>query len=231
MRRLLRARRVRAVTVSLLALATIGSWPAALAPQAAADPSFTSIFTDSDPRFTGAGWAACTTPITWEVDASALTSGQARQQIAAIRWALGEWSQVSGLTFSYAGSRPLTFNESAFTLRGNATAQDRHISIAFLPDRESTRLTSTAVGMGSPSAVLASRNEITTGTAIFSTDYLDDASRNEARALVLHELGHVLGLGHTDDAEQVMAATLDADLTLGSGDIEGIRSLTKACAA
>jgi hypothetical protein len=45
--------------------------------------------------------------------------------------------------------------------------------------------------------------------------------------LLLHELAHVVGLGHTDDPTQLMAATLvgrDA-AAFGSGDLAGLRQL------
>ena len=102
--------------------------------------------------------------------------------------------------------------------------------MSFLPERSTNRLTSTTVGLGSPSSVLASRNEITTGTAIFNADYIRTADRRESRALILHELGHVLGLGHTKDTRQVMADLVDGRLTLGPGDVTGVRALAKACA-
>lgn len=41
----------------------------------------------------------------------------------------------------------------------------------------------------------------------------------------LHELGHVLGLGHTTDVSQAMYERLDTAQGFGSGDIEGLRKL------
>lgn len=198
---------------------------------ASAETSFTSIFSGTDPRFEGAGWAACSSAITWGVDASALSPRKAREQVANLQWAMGAWAEVTGLTFEFAGTSDLTFDEPSFALRGDTGPSERHIRISFVPDRESTRLTATEVGLASPSTVLASRNEITSGTAVFNADYIADAPQKRARALILHEIGHVLGLGHTDDVKQVMAPDVNGLLTLGPGDIEGVRSLLKPCAA
>ncbi|MBD9697901.1 matrixin family metalloprotease [Flavimobilis sp. GY10621] len=44
--------------------------------------------------------------------------------------------------------------------------------------------------------------------------------------MVLHELAHVLGLGHVDAADQVMAPDLDDSLPdLGAGDLTGLARL------
>jgi predicted Zn-dependent protease len=45
----------------------------------------------------------------------------------------------------------------------------------------------------------------------------------------LHEIGHVLGLGHGTSPENVMYYLVDDNNTLSPGDIQGIRSLVKAC--
>lgn len=47
-----------------------------------------------------------------------------------------------------------------------------------------------------------------------------------ARAVVLHELGHLVGLGHVEDADELMAPKGSADVTdWGPGDREGLAAL------
>ncbi|CAB5002042.1 unannotated protein [freshwater metagenome] len=48
----------------------------------------------------------------------------------------------------------------------------------------------------------------------------------EARATVMHELGHLVGLDHVSDDSQLMSPTLSGDLTdYASGDLEGLAVL------
>lgn len=230
-------------TRSLRFLATVGVslglLGVAAAPAVEAAPSatsYTSIFADEGPDFAGAGWDACGAPITWSVDVSALGPKAAKTRIADLTWALGQWSDVSGLTFEYAGTDSFTLDQKDATLRSNSTGQkSRHVSISFLEDKSTRLLSTKQVGIGSPMAesVTTSDGRTTTsivrGSAIFSVDYVATASKKDVRALLLHEIGHVIGLGHTDDDSQVMYPILEGDVTLGAGDIAGAQALTGTC--
>lgn len=50
----------------------------------------------------------------------------------------------------------------------------------------------------------------------------------DEESVVLHELLHVLGLGHTDDPGQLMAAESTGQTGLGDGDLAGIAALEDA---
>jgi hypothetical protein len=56
--------------------------------------------------------------------------------------------------------------------------------------------------------------------------------RNEARAVVLHELGHLVGLGHVDDPTQLMHGDgregVPGVTALGAGDLSGFAGLRAA---
>ena len=80
----------------------------------------------------------------------------------------------------------------------------------------------------SPSAIMDAQ-EFLQGSAAFRTDYVEHASKSELRALLLHELGHAMGLGHSTDKKSVMYPTVSQATTLTQGDLSGIKEFTKAC--
>ena len=65
--------------------------------------------------------------------------------------------------------------------------------------------------------------QVTDGLASFATAG-DPGGPATARALVMHELGHVLGLAHIDDPHQLMHATSPVR-ELGDGDRRGLAIL------
>ena len=46
-----------------------------------------------------------------------------------------------------------------------------------------------------------------------------------ARAIVMHELGHVVGLGHVDDPQELMDAENVGRTSFGPGDLRGLSRL------
>jgi hypothetical protein len=53
----------------------------------------------------------------------------------------------------------------------------------------------------------------------------DPMPTNEQRLILEHEIGHVLGLDHTDDPRQLMAASYTGQDGLGEGDVNGLQKL------
>jgi hypothetical protein len=62
----------------------------------------------------------------------------------------------------------------------------------------------------------------TAAVALDRTDTLPLRGAGSWKALVLHELGHVMGLAHVSDRSQLMAAVLPASSDLQAGDLTGL---------
>lgn len=200
----------------------------AAAKRAAAD-DFTSFFATGYDGWQGSGWQACG-PITWSVDASELTAAQAARETRRLAWAFRQWSRASGLAFAYAGQVPVAYQDAGYQMRpaDGTPARPRHIYVAFRRQGESSLLAGRTFGLGWPTGVDGST--ITGGAAIFRTELAADASRpRTAMSLYLHELGHVLGLGHAGTQANVMYPVVSDVTSLGRGDLAGIRAFTRGC--
>ena len=49
--------------------------------------------------------------------------------------------------------------------------------------------------------------------------------------LFAHEIGHILGLGHSPDEGNIMNAVVSNLTTLGPGDVAGINAVMRPCAS
>ena len=213
---------------------TVTSAPMAARSRSASD--FASIFHGDNQNLANSGWTACPTPITWSVDTRELTSSQAALEIKHIDWALSYWGEVSGLTFAFNGEIPVNYSDTNFQLTpvDGSPVASRHIYMTFLGIGESKLLSSSILGFGAPSTVVVASKEITGGNAVFRTDHVQSTGRTAPRkvkSLYLHELGHVLGLSHAAETSNIMYPVVDAKVTLGDGDVNGVRTMTKPCPA
>lgn len=196
-----------------------------------AESQVASIFAGRSPDLINSGWAACDTPITWSIDTSRISAADAAIARAQISRDLAKWGDVSGLTFTFVGQVPVIYDDTTFVVTSESHPSDRHIYIAFLREDESSLLDERTVGFASPTKVWKDSRQITEGSMVLSIEYVKKASAQERSAVYLHELGHVLGLGHGFEPENVMYYLVDDNNTLSPGDIEGIRNLVKACKA
>jgi hypothetical protein len=205
---------------------------AAQAAAALSAADFSSIFATQVPALANAGWSSCAAPVAWTVDTRGLSEEDAATQIANLQWAFDQWTQASGLAFQFAGAATLAYDDDAFTLKpaDGSAVESRHIYLAFVADSDSARLGGTTVGLGSPSQVWPSTKEIVTGSAVFRTDHVAAAGELADKSLYMHELGHVLGLAHASESTNIMYPVVSDHTDLGTGDVNGVRSMTKPCA-
>jgi hypothetical protein len=193
------------------------------------EASVPSIFNDSNPALSGSGWADCDTPITWSLDTSRLTAAESKVAIDQMSSDFAKWGQASGLTFTYAGEVPTTYDDKTLTLSSDVHPSARHIYVAFLHNEDSSMLDDRTVGFATPTKVFANNKEIVEGSVVMGIDYVKKVNRKHSASLYLHELGHALGLGHGSVKSDAMYYIVDTTNELSPQDIAGIQALTKVC--
>lgn len=217
-------RRARLAAKAAVAAAIVGL--ATTVPVAAkGGGDYTSIF--SDGSLVGAGWANCPTAIVWDADVSELSAKAAGFALSDLEWAVSTWGAAGGIAVRRGAEGQLTYDNSSATVSGAPGA--RKVYVKFVNDKDSDYLSGRVVGVATPTQVIPSAAEIVGGSAAFRTDYIEYASKSESRALLLHELGHAFGLGHSKDKKSVLYPIVSTNIKLAPGDIAGIRAFTKAC--
>ena len=139
-----------------------------------------------------------------------------------IRDAVQEISQVSGLKFHYDGTSNLDYRTRSY--------QAGPILFSFneLPDAP-TYGDAVAIG-GSDTLARAGRQVYATGAVTFRRSWFETIADRpggeiEAKAIALHELGHVLGLDHVQDENEIMYPSEGHTDDLGPGDRIGLKIL------
>jgi hypothetical protein len=200
---------------------------------AQASPDYSSFFGEGE--LTGAGWATCA-PITWSADTRGLTSAQARREIARLRDAWRMWADAAGVEAVFTGREDLAYDPARYSLvpADGSAPVEQHVYIGFKTRKQVPILTGGAVGLAMPTMVLMEERRIVGGMAIFMRGYAIEQARTDPSALThvyVHELGHVLGLGHAQSRANVMYPEVQSAANLGDGDASGIARITQPCAA
>lgn len=225
-----RVRRSPCVAIVASALLAVTAVAAPLPARAEAD--YSSFFWQRE--LADAGWAACEEPVTWSVDVRGLTSTQARREIRRLEQAWGQWTAASGIPVQFTGRESLVFDPGTNGLRrpDGSPQPDRHVYLAFKTQRQVPIMIRGIIGLAMPSTVLVPSREIVAGVAVFRRSFVLEQRKVEPDRvlhLYLHELGHVLGLGHAGKQDNVMYPSIDHLTELGLGDRAGIEAFTQPC--
>lgn len=156
----------------------------------------------------------------------------AADTIAFVQEAIDEVSGLSGLQFDYVGEtdrRPSW--EANLVPRGRSEP----VLIAWADEDEVDELSGDVAGVGgavSQEAPAGRWRRYVTGQVTLDTDVyelLEDEGDGQARgrAILLHELGHLVGLDHVDSPAELMYADEVGLLDYGTGDRNGLVRLGK----
>jgi hypothetical protein len=151
-----------------------------------------------------------------------------------LREALDRVSEASGLTFVVDGpSQELPDSVRAATNTSTMTWTNRPALVAWLSPQEGEGLGRDAIGLGGPIETgyyIDANRHYVTGTVSLDGPALQAIMLRpngwaQARAVVMHEVGHMVGLGHVDSTAEVMAPKGSHITEFGAGDREGLRLL------
>lgn len=227
-RRLWRLWAMGIAVVALVATTAAVPTSALAADKKGTGKGFTSIF-PKEP-FKNSGWAACAAPVIWHADVHALNARAQVNALDDLRTAFGLWTGAAGMTFIHGEDMVLAYDDvNAIVRPALGPALPRHLYIAFVPDERSTYMSNRIVGVATPTNVIIENSEIIGGSAAFRSDYVDYANQSESVALLLHELGNALGLGHVNVKRNVMYPIVSRTTKLGVGDMVGMKTFTRPC--
>ncbi|MGH8938211.1 MAG: matrixin family metalloprotease, partial [Actinomycetes bacterium] len=151
-----------------------------------------------------------------------------------LRWALGEVSAATGLQLVEDGPTDESPDASRAAFQPSRYG-DRWapVLVAWSSPAETSMLSDAVLGRAGPDQFATSEpgsERLVTGVAVFNGPAIVALVRggddSKARAVLLHELGHLVGLGHVTDPYQVMYDTNAYPLhSYRAGDLRGLEQL------
>ena len=193
-------------------------------------------FTIADPG--GAGYAFAMMqpdgvgPVTWDrcrdIPYVVNPDGAPAGHLETVAAAVDELADASGLRLRYDG----TTDDRRLEDRAGAFGSTAPVLIAWATPEEVPALAGAVAGGGGAEArsVPPGRFVYVTGTVALDRDAFAAMGTRPGgaalqRAVVEHELGHVLGLGHVEDPAQLMYAETTGQRHLAAGDRDGLAVL------
>ncbi|GAA1920520.1 hypothetical protein GCM10009737_22570 [Nocardioides lentus] len=224
---------VRSVAVALAVVLLPGLW-VALSPDPSAarmrdlvgltapqDDRSHTFLRRQNPGGGPVGWDPCR-DIRYVVD----PAGAPGDWRATVTAAVDRVAEASGLRFVESG----TVSDRDFDRRTGLFGGDPPVLVAWADAAEHPPLAGDVAGVGGATAVGSpGRQRYVTGSVVIDTEDTADLTGRlgtpHLEALLVHELAHVVGLGHTDDPTQLMYAEGTGVTELGAGDRAGLRAL------
>jgi predicted Zn-dependent protease len=225
-------------TIALALGAPVLTSAAQAASVSAVSKDSSSFFAESYPELVGSGWSSCSSQVTWSLDQGTMSDRIAQAEQARLDKAFRTWSLQTGISFTFSGFDQRDYDPKTHQLRAETVAAapngNRHIAVAFLSSSDSPLLTTRTLGFGMPSMVYPGAREITEGVLVIKSEILNASSTFTAKArmsLYLHEIGHILGLGHSKDKSSIMFPIITGTVNLHQADVSNVRSFIRPCQA
>lgn len=161
---------------------------------------------------------ACGAEISVEVNPAGAPDGYAELVAAAV----SRVNEASGFTFVVAGET----DDRSFLDRGRGP-----VLVGWADEQEVPELAGTTAGLGGSTYVVGPGGDARSvgGMVVLDTDMPGGWLRGlDEEVVLVHELVHVLGLGHSDDADSLMAAENAGQAEFTDADLDGLAALEQA---
>jgi len=177
-------------------------------------------------------WNPCR-EISYRVNATKATAGA----VADTKEAFRRLARATGLRFRYLGST------SAIPGTERAWPADTSFLVAWAnPSQTSVDLSGSVIGYGAVGSAWSARDsngavaeiaraEVTIdATAKLASGFGRSYLRTTRGSILMHELAHASGLGHTNRSKQIMMPSTDRSITArwGAGDLTGLHHIGRA---